>query len=122
MAHFVGKINLSSLLGTRIMEIDRGAFVEKGIFIPIKENDIVQWGDEWQLWFRAVAYRERKSRFTHFFMRFIPRSQIKKMSATQLDAYANNAIGGMIKTGKDNEGQANEQPEIDTVDYIKNNL
>ena len=121
MAHFVGKINLSSLIGVEIAEVERGNDIQKCLLIPIKDNDLVQWGDEWQLWFRAVAYRERRSRFTHFLMKFIPRSQIKKMSAAQLETYANRAIGGMIKSGKD-EGEQEQTQEIDTTDYIKNNL
>lgn len=116
MSHFVGKIVLNNLLRTRIMEVDS----EKGIFIPLKDNDIVQWNGEWQLWFRAFAYRERKSRFSHFLMKFIPRSQIKKMSSAQIEAFANHSIGGIIKTDK---VDTNEQSEIiDTTDFIKDNI
>lgn len=120
MSHFVGKIVLNKLIRTRIMEVEMDGMTEKGIFIPFKDNDIIQYGEEWQLWFRAMAYRERKSRFSHFIMKFIPRSQIKKMSSAQIEAFANHSIGGMIKTGK---VEKDEQSEVmDTTDFIKNNL
>ena len=94
---FVGKFVLNSLIRTAVMEVERDGMVEKGIFIPFKDNDIVQWKDELQLWFRAVAYRKRKSWFSHFLMKSIPTNQIKRMSAAQIEAFANRSIGGMSK-------------------------
>lgn len=119
MGHFVGKLDFNSLVGTRIMEIEHDSTVEKGIFVPIAANDIVQWGDEMQLWFRAFAYREPKSRFSHFLMKFIPRSSIKKLSAAQLEAFANHSIGGMIKVDAKTDS---EQKEFGTEDFISKNI
>ena len=119
MSHFVGKLDFHSLVGTKIMEIEHDGAVEKGIFVPIAANGIVQWGDELQLWFRAFAYRIPKSRFTHFLMKFIPREAIKKLSAAQLEAFANHQIGGMIKVDTKSE---KEPKELDTEDFIQNNI
>jgi hypothetical protein len=119
MANFVGKLDFKSLARTKIMEIEYDGIIEKGVFVPIKDNGIVQWENEWQLWFRAVSYREPKSRFSHFIMKFIPRSQIKKMSAAQLESFANHKIGGMIKVGAKSETQ---KDDIDTDDFIQNNI
>lgn len=103
MAHFIGKIDLNRLIGVRMIDAEIDGEEKKGLFIPIKDNDIIQWKDEWQLWFRAMHYRMPTGRFTHFIMKFIPRSQIKKMSQAQIDFFANHAIGGMIKTGNDTD-------------------
>lgn len=119
MAHYVGKLDFNSLVDTRIMEIEHDGFVEKGIFVPIKANGIVQWGEEMQLWFRAFAYRSPKSRFSHFLMKFIPRSAIKKMSASQLEAFANHQIGGMIKTDSKSE---EDIKDLNPEDFISNNI
>lgn len=109
------------MLGVKIADVETDGDIQKCLVIPIKDNDIIQWGDEWQLWFCGIGYHEPRGRFTHFLMKFIPKSTIKKMSASQLEAYANHAIGGMIKLGKHN-GKGNNTNTIDTEDYIKNNL
>ena len=101
------------------MEVEMDGFVEKGIFIPFRDNDIVMWKDEIQLWFRAFGYREPKSRFTHFLMKFIPRSAIKRMSAAQIEAFANHKIGGMIK---DKHVTKETEEVVDTADFIKDNI
>ena len=54
MSHFVGKIVLNNLIRTKIMEVEEDGFVEKGIFIPFRDNDIVMWKDEIQLWFQTT--------------------------------------------------------------------
>lgn len=119
MAHFVGKLDFQSLVGTKIMEIEHDGTVEKGIFIPIAANGIVQWGDEMQLWFRAFAYRNPKARFTHFLMKFIPREAVRKLSASQLEAFANHQIGGMIRV----DAKTDKEPkELNTEDFISNNI
>lgn len=116
---FVGKFVLNSLIRTAVMEIERDGMVEKGIFIPFKDNDIVQWKDEIQLWFRAVAYRERKSWFSHFLMKSIPTSQIKRMSASQIEAFANRSLGGMSKVDTKSEI---EIQNINQEDFISQNI
>lgn len=123
MGHFVGKLALNKLMNTLVMEIDVDREVKKGIFIPFKDNDIVHWetsdnGEEWQLWFRAFAYRQPKSRFTHFLMKFIPKQAIKKLSASQLEAFANHQIGGMIKT----DNTTPSETTLDTTDFIQQNI
>lgn len=120
MSHFVGKIVLNKLLRTRIMDVEQDGVSEKGIFIPLKENNIVVWGDELQLWFRAIAYIEQKGKFSHFLMKFIPRSQIRRMSSSQIQAFANNSIGGIIKSNKVKKDEKNEVME--TSDFIKDNI
>ena len=102
------------------MEVEMDGMTEKGIFIPFKDNDIIQYGEEWQLWFRAIAYRERKGRFSHFLMKFIPRSQIKKMSSAQIEAFANHSIGAMIKNDKVEKDEPSEV--VETTDFIKDNI
>lgn len=119
MSHFVGKIVLNALIRTKIMEVEEDGAVEKGIFIPFKDNDIVMWGDEIQLWFRAFGYREPKSRFSHFLMKFIPRNQIKKLSTSQIEAFANHKIGGMIK---DKHITKETEEVMETEDFIKSNI
>lgn len=119
MGHYVGKLDFNSLIGTKIMEIEHDGAVEKGIFIPIAANGIVQWGDEMQLWFRAFAYRNPKARFTHFLMKFIPREAVRKLSASQLEAFANHQIGGMIRV----DAKSDKEPkELNTEDFISNNI
>ena len=119
MSHYVGKLNFNSLAGTRIMEIEHDGIVEKGIFVPITPNGIVQWKDEMQLWFRAFGFHNPKTRFSHFLMKFIPRKDIKKLSASQLEAFANHSIGGMIKV---NAKSDDKQNEFDTEDFIQKNI
>ena len=119
MAHFVGKLDFNSLIGVKIADVEIDGQLKKCIVLPIKDNDIVQWKGELQLWFRAIAYRSFSGRFTHFLMKFIPRSAIRRLSANQLEAFANHKIGGLIRTDV-KEGEATE--EIDTVSFIQNNI
>lgn len=119
MSHFVGKLVLNSLLNTKIMEVEQDNITEKGIFIPFKDNGIVLYNDEIQLWFRAFSYRNNKSRFTHFLMKFIPRKDIRRMSAAQIEAFANHQIGGLIKTSNDTTIKTSE---INTNDFISQNI
>ena len=104
---FLGKINLNALIGVKIADIDEYGRKVKAVVIPMDDNGIKAWGDELQLWFRAFAYRENKGRFTHFLMRFVPIKDIKKLSAKQIETFANNSIGAMMKTGakEDNENE-----------------
>lgn len=119
MAHFVGKLNLNSLIGVKTADVNIDGLYKKCLVIPIKDNEIIQWNDEMQLWFRAVAYRKPANRFTHFLMKFIPKSAIKRMSANQIEAFANHKIGGLIKTDV-KTSQTNE--ELDTNSFIQNNI
>lgn len=102
------------------MEIEQDGMPEKGIFIPFKDNDIIQYGDELQLWFRAMSFREPKGKFSHFLMKFIPRSQIKRMSSAQIEAFANHSIGGIIKSDKIKKDEQSDV--LNTSDFIKDNL
>lgn len=120
MANFVGKIDLDSLVGFSVADIETEVGIEKCIVIPIKANNITYWKCHWQLWFRAISYRNRLSRFTHFIMHFVPKKDIKKLSAAQLEALAQKSIGGMFKTKmSDTE---NNETEIDADTFIKNNI
>lgn len=116
---FVGKISLSSLMGIKVADVDMDGMVQKCLLIPIKANDIINYKGEWQLWFRVFAYRHPKSRFSHFIMKFIPQKDIKRLSAAQIEAFANRSIGGMIKTDKVSD---TADAEIETEDFIKNNI
>lgn len=98
MAHFIGKIDFNSLVNVQIADVEYDDEIKKCICIPIKDNDITQWKDEWQLWFRAFGYHEPQGRFTHFLMKFIPRSAIVKMSQQQLEKLARHRIGSMVKS------------------------
>lgn len=119
MAHFVGKLNFMALVNVEIAEVERDGEVKKCLLIPIKDNDLVQWRDEIQLWFRAFAWRSPKTRFSHFLMKFVPRSVIKRLSAEQLEIFANHSIGGMIKV----DARGNEpKPELDTEASVNDNL
>ena len=119
MGHYVGKLDFNSLIGTKVIEIEQDGNVEKGIFVPIAANGIVQWKDELQLWFRAFAYRNPKARFTHFLMKFIPREAVRKLSAAQLEAFASHQIGGMIKV----DAKTDSKPqEMNADDFIQNNI
>ena len=121
MAHFIGKLNLASLINVRTADVEIDGEEQRCLVIPIKSNDIVQWKNEWQIWFRAFAYREPKTRFTHFLMKFVPLKNIRKMSSAQMEAFANHQIGGMIKCnfGDDEKSVAKEQT---SEDFIKENL
>ena len=119
MASFVGKLNFSALIGVKVADIQVDGEWKKALVIPIKDNDITQWNDEWQLWFRAIAYRQPLGRFTHFIMKFIPKKAIKRLSANQLEAFANHKIGGLIKTDYKTEEPA---VEVDANTFIQNNI
>lgn len=103
MAHYLGKIDLSKMIGVKMADVDIYDRKVKCLIIPMDDNGIKCWGDEIQLWFRAFAYREKKGRFSHFLMRYMPMRDIKKMSAQQIEQFANNSIGAMIKTNGDKD-------------------
>ena len=119
MANFIGKIDFNKLIGVKIADIEIDGRTQKYVMVPMTDNDIVQWNDELQLWFRAMAYREPVGRFTHFIMKFIPRKSIQKLSAAQLEAFAAHKIGGMIKSDykpKDSD------IKIETNTFISDNI
>lgn len=123
MSHFIGKIDLLSLIGVKMADVDYDGVTEKCIVIPIKDNGIVMWKGELQLWFRAFAYRRPKNRFSHFIMKFIPKDSIKKLSASQLEVFANHSIGGMIKTDFNGEGSHMNETDTDPEeDFISKNI
>lgn len=103
----IGKINLNALLGVQLADVEMYGRKVKCAIVPLEENDIKAWGDELQLWFRAFKYREPKGRFSHFIMKYIPQKDIKRMTAKQIEAFANHSIGAMMKTGakEDNENE-----------------
>lgn len=98
MSHFIGKINLSSLINVSIADIEQCGRTVKCLVIPIQDNGIQNWNGELQLWFRAFAYREKRGKFSHFLMKYIPMKDIKKLSAKQIETFANNSIGAMMKS------------------------
>ena len=103
---YLGKINLNALIGVRIADVDMYGRKVKCAVVPLEDNGIKVWGDELQLWFRAFAYREKRGKFSHFLMRYIPMKDIKKLSAKQIETFANNSIGAMMRTGaKDTENE-----------------
>lgn len=115
----IGKINLNNLIGIQIADVETDVGVEKCAIIPLKANDVVLWEGELQLWFRIVRYREPRGRFTHFLMKFIPRRQIKKLSAAQMEVFANHSIGAIMQM-KHVTGE--EPKEEETPDFIQNNI
>lgn len=98
MAHFLCKLNFNALIGVKIADVEMYGRTVKCAVVPLEDNDIKMYNDELQLWFRAFAYRERKGRFSHFLMKYIPYKDIKRMSASQIEAFANRSIGAMMKT------------------------
>ena len=104
---FLGKINLNALLGVQLADVEMYGRKVKCVVVPIEDNGIKAWGDELQLWFRAFAYREKRGKFSHFLMKYIPMKDIKKLSAKQIETFANNSIGAMMRTGtkEDNENE-----------------
>ena len=118
MSHYLGKISLSSLIDVSIADVEMYGRTVKAVVIPMKDNDIVQYHGELQLWFRAFKYREPKGRFSHFLMKYIPMKDIKRMSASQIEKFANNSIGAMMKT----DTKVNVSEEEEKGDYIKDNL
>ena len=107
MSHYLGKMILSNLINVSIADVEQCGRTVKCVVIPIQDNGIQNWKGEIQLWFRAFAYREKKGRFSHFLMKYIPIKDIKKLSAKQIETFANNSIGAMMKTGakEDNENE-----------------
>ena len=115
---YLGKINLSALIGVKIADIDEYGRKVKAVVIPIEDNGIKVWNDELQLWFRAFAYREKKGKFSHFLMKYIPIKDIKKMSAKQIETFANHSIGAMMRSDTKNDGDETQEKE----DFIKENI
>lgn len=115
---YLGKINLNALIGVKIADVDMYGRKVKCLVVPMDDNGIKAWGDELQLWFRAFAYREKRGKFSHFLMKYIPMKDIKKLSAKQIETFANNSIGAMMKTGV-NESQTVQEEKSD---FIKDNL
>lgn len=105
---FLGKLDFSKMIGVKIADVDMYGRKVKCLVVPMEDNGIQIWNDELQLWFRAFAYREKRGKFSHFLMKYIPMKDIKKLSAKQIETFANNSIGAMMKTGakEDNENEA----------------
>ena len=118
MSHYLGKISLSSLIDVSIADVEMYGRTVKCVVVPIQENGIQNWNGELQLWFRAFKYREPRGRFSHFLMKYIPLKDIKRMSASQIEKFANNSIGAMMRT--DTKVTISEEDE--KSDYIKENL
>lgn len=118
MAHYIGKIDLNSMIGTAIADVEMDGRIVKCVVLPMKDNDIVEYKGELQLWFRAFKYREPRGKFSHFLMKYIPIKDIKRMSAKQIEAFANHSIGAMMRT--DTKVMISEEEE--KIDYIKDNL
>ena len=118
MSHYLGKINLSSLIDISIADVEMYGRTVKAVVIPMKDNDIVQYNGELQLWFRAFKYREPRGRFSHFLMKYIPMKDIKRMSASQIEKFANHSIGAMMKT----DAKENYTEQQEKNDFIKDNL
>lgn len=115
---YLGKINLNALLGVKIADVDMYGRKVKCLVVPMDDNGIQIWNDEIQLWFRAFAYREKRGKFSHFLMKYIPMKDIKRMSAKQIETFANNSIGAMMKA--DTKSNLTESQE--KSDFIKENL
>jgi hypothetical protein len=99
-------LNFNALIGVKIADVDMYDRKVKCLIVPMDDNGIKVWGDELQFWFRAFAYREKRGKFSHFLMKYIPMKDIKKLSAKQIETFANNSIGAMIRTGaKDTENE-----------------
>lgn len=120
MSHFIGKINLSSLLNVSIADVEQCGRTVKCLVIPIQDNGIQNWNGELQLWFRAFAYREKRGKFSHFLMKYIPMKDIKKLSAKQIEAFANHSIGALMKS--DNKSDEDITKTQTTSDYINDNI
>lgn len=111
MAHYLGKIDFSKMNGVKIADVDMYGRKVKCLVVPMDDNGIQIWNDELQLWFRAFAYREKRGKFSHFLMKYIPMKDIKKLSAKQIETFANNSIGAMMRTG------AKEENENETLNF-----
>lgn len=95
---YLGKINLNALIGVKIADVDMYGRKVKCLLVPMDDNGIQIWNGELQLWFRAFAYREKRGKFSHFLMKYIPIKDIKRMSAKQIETFANHSIGAMMKS------------------------
>lgn len=115
---YLGKINLNALIGVKIADVDMYGRKVKCLVVPLEDNDIKAWNDELQLWFRIFKYREPKGRFSHFIMKYIPQKDIKRMTAKQIEAFANNSIGAVMKS----DAKANAAEEEEKSNYINENL
>lgn len=131
--HYVGKLNFNALVNVRMADVNYGSETKKCLVIPIEDNDIKPYGNEWQLWFRAFAYRTQTGSFSHFLMKFIPRAAIKKMSQSQIEQFSQRRLGGLMKSSFDTEADIVDEPtseiseqketKVDTnEDFIKQNL
>ena len=118
MAHYLGKIDLNSLIGTAIADVEMDGRTVKCVVLPMADNDIKDWNGELQLWFRAFKYREPRGKFSHFLMKYIPIKDIKRMSASQIEKFANHSIGAMMKT----DAKENYTEQQEKSDFIKDNL
>lgn len=103
MSHYLGKIVLSDLIDVSIADVEMYGRTVKCLVVPMQENGIQDYHGELQLWFRAFKYREPKGRFSHFLMKYIPMKDIKKLSAKQIETFANHSIGAMMKSDAKNE-------------------
>lgn len=103
MAHFLCKLNFNALIGVKIADVDMYGRTVKCVVLPMADNDIKDWNGELQLWFRAFAYREKRGKFSHFLMKYIPMKDIKRMSAKQIETFANHSIGAMMKSDAKSE-------------------
>lgn len=104
---FLGKLDFSKMIGVKIADVDMYGRKVKCLVVPMDDNGIQNWNGEIQFWFRAFAYREKRGKFSHFLMKYIPMKDIKKLSAKQIETFANNSIGAMMRTGakEDNENE-----------------
>ena len=105
---YLGKIDFNKLIGVKIADVDMYGRKVKCLVVPLDDNGIQIWNDELQLWFRVFAYREKRGKFSHFLMKYIPMKDIKKLSAKQIETFANNSIGAMMRTGAKDTDNENE--------------
>lgn len=118
MGHYLGKLVLNNLIDVSIADVEQYGKTVKCVIIPIQENGIQNWNGEMQLWFRAFKYRNPIGKFSHFLMKYIPIKDIKRMSAKQIEAFANHSIGAMMKT----DAKENYTEQQEKSDFIKDNL
>lgn len=89
----VGKIILDRLDNVTIADVEYDDGVKKCVCIPIEDNNIVRYKNQWQLWYRRFPYRQPTGKFTHFLMKFIAKKDIARMSHEQLEKFSIYAIG-----------------------------
>lgn len=106
--HFIGKFVFSRLLNVKIADVEYQDETKKCIVIPIQDNDVQQWNGEWEMWFRAFAYRNPKGKFSHFLMKYIGINDIKKLSQAQVEAFSRHHMGGMMKSSYEEENKKKE--------------